>query len=165
MLCDADKSVLWQKAFLTFGKFSLTANTFSTSGLFAVLGNKNRVVVAFLTSAFSTFSGRSLHTRLFYGIFLSYFLYNTGSSQAFNQLQDKVASGNISTRSFIVNNSRVQCCNVNYWLEGIKIARGHLLLDVCAVYLRVIWSNTSTPSVFVVKMYNQRLPFLCSFCT
>ena len=79
-----------------------------------MLANSNRAVVAFLTSAFSTFSRRSLNTRLFYGIFLSYFLGNTGSSQAFNQLQDKVPSGNFSTGSFLVNNPRVQCCNVTY---------------------------------------------------
>ena len=84
-----------------------------------MLANRNCVVVAFLTSAFSTFSSRLLHTRLFYGIFMRYFLYSTGSSQAFNQLQEKVASGNFSARSFLANNSRVQCCNVNYWLGAI----------------------------------------------
>ena len=100
-------SVLWQKAFLTFGKFPVAITTFSTSGLSAVLANRNPAVVAFLTSAFSTFSGRSLHTRLFYGIFLGYFLCNTGSSQAFNQLQNKLESGNFSTGSFLVNNPSV----------------------------------------------------------
>ena len=77
---------------------------------------------------------------------------NIGTSQTFNQLQNKLASGNFSTGSFLVNNPSVQCCNVKY--AGPNRLGPSSTGCERSVFACHLVKYIDPNFVFVLKMYN-----------